>query len=559
MTAALSRPGLPVTTDRVKVTVRSGWLRRKPKVILDEASTHIAPGQFVGVLGASGSGKSTFIKTLAGLMPMSDGRVLVDGRPMTSAELKQDRRIAYLPQDVVIHEALTPRRALRYLARLKGLSPVGGGIRQAVARVAERTGITDRMDVPIRRLSGGQRKRVALAGELLGDPRVILLDEATSGLDPASEGEMMHLFRSLADEGKTVVCITHFPDRLALCDKLIYLMQGRVVFAGPPDELCDFFGTRTIEEVYLAQTKREPSDWREAFDRTDAGRHNALVQRSALTLPPRTGSKKPATSGSISQAITLLRRYTRLQFADWQNLLLLLLQAPVIGLMIVLTYGLIRTDFAEVHAVDTKEVLFLLVLAMLWCSGMASVREIVKESTIFQHETRFGLRLVPYLGSKLAFLLLLAFSQALILVAVVREGTELTGHFAPQLATIGLTAAVGLALGLLVSVAAGSSERAMTVLPVLLIMQAIFSGGMARLDGTVRLFSWVFVPAWWSLDGLRATLSPTLTMATYPNAPGHFQPPILGTGGPLALDLAVLTLHGLAYLAIAYLLLRRRA
>jgi ABC-type multidrug transport system ATPase subunit len=561
--------GMAVTLDGVTVTVKTAsLLRQRPKDILKDVSIHIAPGEFVGILGASGSGKSTLIKTIAGLAAPSAGRILLDGRSVGPYELQKDRRIAYLPQDVIIHEQISARHALGYIAELKGHARSRDALEQAVVDATAKTGIAERLDVPIRRLSGGQRKRAALAAELIGDPRLLLLDEATSGLDPATEGEMMRLFRSLADEGRTVVCITHFPNRLALCDRLIYLMDGHVVFCGTPTELRELFGTQSIEEVYLAQGGRSADEWRQAFDASPAGAAARQAFSAAMVSGgPRAGGKAsiegPAAAPSaqpdaITQGLTLVRRYFALQRADWPNLILLFLQAPAIALMIALSYGSVRANFYELQAADTKEVIFLIVIAVLWCSGMAAVREIVKEQSIVRHEVRFGLRLMPYLLSKVALLSLLALAQAAVLLWLVRHFTELTGGFAVQFTVLAVTSAVGLALGLLVSAAVGSSERAMTVLPVVLIMQAIFSGGISRPEGAVKLISQITVPAYWSLDGIRSTFSTGLTFATYPNAPGHFQPPILGTGGPLWLDLAALLLHGTAFCALAYWVLHRR-
>ena len=546
--------GLPLTLDGACVTVGGP----RPRRILDDAGVHIAPGQFVGILGSSGSGKSTLIKTLAGLNRLSAGRVLVGGREMTAEQLLHERNIAYMPQDVVIHENLTARRALGYIGRLKGLASLPGGLKQRVNLAAERVGLADRLDVPIHRLSGGQRKRAGLAAELLGDPKVLLLDEATSGLDPAAEAEMMRLFRSLADEGRTVVCITHFPDRLSLCDKLIYLMGGRIVFCGSPAELRAHFGTTGIEEVYIAQNESTADEWRRKFDPSPAGVTHQAVLNAGLALAIRAEACEPAhVVPAAGQFLTVLRRYARVQVADWTNLLLLIAQAPLIGLMIGVTYGDIRADFAELHAARTKEVIFLLVIAVLWCAGTASVREVVKEKRILGHETRFGLMLPPYLLSKLALLSFLTLAQTAMLLLVVKQLTGLSGPFAAQFAVLALSSIVGLALGLLVSAGARSSEQSMTLLPVLLIMQAIFSGGLARLDGLVEWFSRVFVSAWWSLDGLRSTFDPSLTHATYPSAPGHFQPPVLGTGGPLWLDLALLIAHGAAWITACLFLLRR--
>lgn len=251
-----------------------GLFKQQHKDILIDVGMHIAPGQFVGILGASGSGKSTPIKAIAGFGDTAGGRILLDGQAVTAHDLQQDLRIVYLPQDVVIHEEITVRCVLGYIVELKGIARAS--IPQVVVDVSKCTGLIDYLDVQIRRLPGGQRKRAALAGELIGDPRPILLDEATAGLDPATEAEIMRLFRSLADEGCTVICITHFPNRLALCDHLIYLMDARIVFVGPPAELQQQFGTRSIEEIYLAQANRGAAQWQQQYEATAVGRAATL-------------------------------------------------------------------------------------------------------------------------------------------------------------------------------------------------------------------------------------------------------------------------------------------
>ena len=547
--------GVSVLIENLDLEVNVGnAFRRARKQILSGVSVTFAPGEFVGILGASGSGKSTLIKTMAGLIKASSGRVLFEGRSVQAHDLINDRRIAYLPQDVVIHEQLTIRRALSYICELKGVARSGSTRAKLIEKVARQVGVLDRLDLPIRRLSGGQRKRAALAAELIGDPALILLDEVTSGLDPATEDEMMRLFRSLANEGRTVVCITHFPNRLALCDRLIYLVDGKVVFIGKPEELQQLFGAVSLEEVYFVEASGTAEEWQTRWLETPAGdrakREQAEASAIAASAPEKafpSEAPRPARGARVSgitQFFTLLRRYFALQTTDWPNLLLLILQAPAIALMIGACYGSIRADFFELQAADTKEVIFLVVVAMLWCSGMLAVREIVKEQSINHHEVRFGLRMGSYLSSKLVLLSFVAIAQAAMLLWVVRDITEMTGAFSIQFLIIAVTSIVGITMGLLVSTVAGSSERAMTILPVILIMQAIFSGGITRPEGVVKWISQATVPAYWGLDGLRSTFSAGLTYATYPNAPGHFQPPILGTGGPLWLDVVALLILG---------------
>jgi ABC-type multidrug transport system ATPase subunit len=541
--------GSPMAVSMVGATktIRTGTTSgTSAQAILDHVSFRLVAGQFLGVLGASGSGKSTLIKAVAGLAELSNGTVLLNDKPTSALALCGDRRIAYLPQDVVIHESLSPLVALNYVARLKGLMPAIPQRKHLVHSVLERVGLWEHRDTPIHRLSGGQRKRAALAAELLGDPRLILLDEATSGLDPATEEGMMHLFRSLAREGRTVICITHSPGRLHLCDRILYLIRGKAVFFGSPDDLRRFFEVSSIEDVYSRQSELTAEEWEARFHQSAAGKE---ATTHVVPRPTGDGSPPQSTPASVSkeelltQTATLVSRYFRLHVADWKNLLLLFAQAPVIGLMVGLTFGVIKVPFAELHAANTKQVFFVMVLAVLWCSGTCSVREIVKEMPILQHEARFGVRLGPYLISKLLLLGALSLTQTAALLLVVRSCTRLTGTFDLQFLILGLTALAGVALGLLVSAIAGSSERAMTLLPVLLIAQAILSDGLAQLTGWVRGVAMLFVSAYWSLDGLKAPLSSDLLNATYPGAPGHYQPPILGSGGPLVWSAAVLLVH----------------
>jgi hypothetical protein len=423
-------------------------------------------------------------------------------------------------------------------------------------------GLAEQLHVKIRQLSGGQRKRVALAAELLGDPQLILLDEATSGLDPATEEEMMRLFQSLAREGRMVVCITHFPGRLHLCDRLVYLMQGKRIFEGTSTELEQFFKVRTIEDVYVAQQTRSTEEWQALFAGSLPGKLS--VQRlsssrgNARVAPSPAVSESPFSQAVIWQFLILLSRYSRLQFADFQNLLLLFLQAPVIGLMIAATFGNIDVHFALQHASSTKEVTFVLVLAVLWCAGTGSVREIVREQSILEHERRFGVKLIPYLFSKIVFLGCLAVLQTATLLAIVKYFTHLTGPGFAQGIVLSATALAGLALGLFVSAWARTSERAMTILPVLLIGQAILSGGLAQLSGWMRHAARFFVSAWWGLDGMRGTFGSSLVHATYSGVPGQAQHPILGSGGPLPLDFSALGLQTAALLCGTWCLLALR-
>ena len=191
-----------------------------PIVILDDISLHIERGQFITILGPSGSGKSTLLDSLTGLRPANSGDIRYDGIDFYKEYDRLRSLLGYVPQDDIVHRELTVTEALLFSAKLR--LPAGTPdieIRKLVLQTINRLGLEARVDTPIHRLSGGQRKRVSVGVELLGRPAVLYLDEPTSGLDPASEFKMMELLRHLADGGCTVICTTHVMENVYLTDR----------------------------------------------------------------------------------------------------------------------------------------------------------------------------------------------------------------------------------------------------------------------------------------------------------------------------------------------------
>ena len=267
----------------------------------------------------------------------------------------------------------------------------------------------------------------------------------------------------------------------------------------------------------------------------------------------------------VEQLITLTSRYARLQWADRMALLLQFAQAPIIALMIAATFGDIRKDFNSddqaahaQHATDTKLVLFVMTIAVLWCSGTASVREVVKELPIVGHEVRYGVNTIAYLLSKFLFLSLLALLQAGTLLIITSYFTQLTGSLWKQFLILGGLAVTGVALGLLISSLVSTTERAMTILPVALIGLAIYSSGLARLKDLAEYFAWFFSPAYWCLAGLTYPLDPKLTKAQYTMVQGASQTKILGSGESMWLCEMILLIQALILLIAATEILSRR-
>ncbi|MFE6855641.1 FHA domain-containing protein, partial [Streptomyces sp. NPDC057674] len=224
------------------------------KTLLDEVSFPVGEKCLLGVVGPSGAGKSTLLGALTGQRPADRGTVLYDGRDLYRdyAELRQ--RIGLVPQDDILHLQLSVRRALGYAAELRFPEDTDPDERRArVDEVIQELGLVERAQQPIHSLSGGQRKRVSVALELLTKPSLLFLDEPTSGLDPGMDRSVMHMLRGLADDGRTVVVVTHSVLSLDVCVRLLVLAPGgRVAYYGPPADSLGYFGFDEWPEAFEA-------------------------------------------------------------------------------------------------------------------------------------------------------------------------------------------------------------------------------------------------------------------------------------------------------------------
>ncbi|MBV9121832.1 MAG: ATP-binding cassette domain-containing protein, partial [Planctomycetes bacterium] len=243
--------------------------KRQVRKILDDINLAVEPGEFVSLLGPSGSGKSTLMDCLNGRRPATGGQVLANGEDFYLHFDSFRQSLGYVPQKDIVHNQLTVYRALYYTARLR--LPTDTSPTELEARIDEVLGMMElkpHRDTLVANLSGGQIKRVSLGAELLGRPCMLFIDEATSGLDAGTEARMMRLFRRLADEGKSVICITHNVDNVESCNLILMLARGKLVYFGPPREAYSFFGVDRISDIYDRLTDKDPETWRKKFQAT---------------------------------------------------------------------------------------------------------------------------------------------------------------------------------------------------------------------------------------------------------------------------------------------------
>ncbi|HEV8366778.1 MAG TPA: FHA domain-containing protein [Pyrinomonadaceae bacterium] len=511
-----SKTRLDVVRITKEVTNRSGGGKIR---LLDEVDLSIQPNEFVGLLGPSGAGKSTLMDSMNGMRPASSGHVLVNNLDLYQHLESLKQSIGYVPQDDIIHRELTVYRTLYYVARLRLSRDISTQeIDQVVSEVMDITGLSERRDVPISQLSGGQRKRVSIAVELITKPSVIFLDEPTSGLDPATEEKVMKLFRQIAESGRTVILTTHAMENVKLFDKLVVLMRGKLVFYGKPQEALAHCGAESFKDLYdkleapifeklksngrankdqIAEEVAE--DWKRRFLRTDQYRMNVEIPLRSVSAGAHIAApaKRRSSFGDwLRQWATLSRRYLEVLRADKFNLLILFGQAPIIAMLTYLVVGAkAPRDF----------IYFVLALVSLWFGTSVAAREIIRERAVYKRERMVNLRLLAYVGSKILILMLIVGLQCLLLFGTLKfldvmKLMSFPGGFggSMHLVVMIITSMVGITLGLFVSAVVKTSEMATSLIPLILIPQILFCGlvgiptGMSKVVGVVMPATWAF-------------------------------------------------------------------
>lgn len=218
----------------------SGLSRRFGDVqAVDDVSFSIAEGETYGLLGPNGAGKTTTISMITGVLEPDAGEVVVAGQPMSTSAIAAKRLVGYVPQELALYPDLTGRENLRFFASLYGAA------RARVDHVLDVVGLTDRAGDLAREYSGGMKRRLNVAIGLLHEPRLLVLDEPTAGVDPQSRNQIMDNVRALAAEGMAILYTTHYMEEAErLCDRVGVIDSGRLIAEGTRRELVEQLGER---------------------------------------------------------------------------------------------------------------------------------------------------------------------------------------------------------------------------------------------------------------------------------------------------------------------------
>ncbi|MFF3287781.1 FHA domain-containing protein [Streptomyces sp. NPDC003023] len=498
------------------------------KQILRDVSFGVPEKSLIGVIGPSGSGKSTLLKALTGYRPANQGDVLYDNRSLYKqfAELRQ--RIGLVPQDDILHKELTVRKALKYAAKLRFPGDTAEAEREArIQEVLRELKLDIHKDKKVTSLSGGQRKRVSVALELLTKPSLIFLDEPTSGLDPGMDRDVMQLLRGLADDGRTVLVVTHSVAELGLCDKLLVMAPGgSVAYFGPPEEALNFFGYSTWADVFSAFENYRDYDW---AGRWRGSQHYQMyaadidaVAPQSVNMPPAQQMRPPKPQSWASQLFTLMRRYISVIVSDKGFMALMLILPAVLGavsLLIDPDKGLLVNQNAQTGRIipngTATTVLLILAVGACFAGAANSVRELIKERVIYERERATGLSRSAYLMSKVIVLGMITVIQGGLVGAIgfatrelPAEGLVMGGAVMLELSlpimALGFTSMM---FGLIISALVKTAEKTMPLLVMFAIIQVVFTGCLFILHGTVGVneFSYL-MPSRWAVAAAGTTL-----------------------------------------------------
>ncbi len=487
--------GISVDTASVVITRGRG---KKTFVTGNNVSLNIKAGELVAIIGGSGAGKSTILNCMCGYLPPSKGEVYINGINLYQNFDSLKRLIGYVPQSDIVYDNLTLYDMLSYTAKLRLPKDASEKEREAaIEKAIHLVELTEKKNSYIKALSGGQRKRASIAVELLSDPNLLFLDEPASGLDPGTERNLMQSLREMADGGKTVILVTHSTLQLKLCDKIVFMGKGgNLCFFGSYNDALQFFGVSDVVDIYNMITDNA-NEWRKKYDKTI---NQSGVSRSGST------NVSPKKNKQRFQLPVLCSRYIKLVINDKQRLLLLLVQAPVLALLISLVADGQQFEQYEM----TKSLLFALSCSAFWVGMLNAIQEVCKERNIIKREYMTGLSLNAYIMSKIMVLGILCLIQSVLIVGVfslsigLPESGLITNSFVELLITTFLTAIASTAMGLFVSSLFTNADRAMTVAPILLMPQILFSGLIFKLGGATEFISWLAVCRW-SMEGYGTT------------------------------------------------------
>ena len=537
--------------------------------LLSNITVHVPHGHFAAIIGPSGCGKSTLLKVIAGISEHDSGAIHWQGRDVVAESDLDPHEIGYVPQFSIAHELLTVEECVESALSLRvaGLGPAEFDGR--IEKVLTSVGLTEIRDRRVALLSGGQKRRLAMAMEMVSSPSLLLCDEVTSGLDPKSEDEIVHLMHDLSrSDDRIVLSVTHSLQHVALYDSVIVLYQGHLVYHGGPKFLAHYFGITNPADLYPRLAERKAANWHRSWEKY----RESYYQQSglpAIPAPAETVASKPATSeeeelerlrkiveaqdktvesvdakgektkpatempGAFAQFGVLLARRWKLFFRDRGQVILQL--ALLFGfpcLVVIFAFdglpqvkGLADSsignlfDKAREQADALKQIantgtlvsgliMFQVILLALMGSNN-SAREVAGERNLFEKEKFAGLSPLAYVASKVTFLGALVLAQSLWMTIFVNMIVGFQGDFAGQALNLILVNAAITSVCLGISAWMKSAEQSSLLSIYLVGFQLPLSGAVLALPKAIALVTQIFIASFWGWSGFIRSMENT--------------------------------------------------
>ncbi|HSI70851.1 MAG TPA: FHA domain-containing protein [Gillisia sp.] len=466
------------------------------KVGLQPLSLNIKTSSFIALMGPSGCGKSTLLKCLNGENPATSGEVYIHGLSLNKNFNLIKKKIGYVPQDDIIHKELTVYKTLYYAAKLRlPDDTTDEEINKRIKKVIKDLNLEQDkkkniLDIQVGDLSGGQRKRISIAVELLTEPTILFLDEPTSPLDPETIENFLKSLRSLTKEGTTIIMVTHKPEDLNYVDEVVFLgVQGHLTYKGSSSQLVSSFEVNNIVEVYSRMSN--PQEVAHFYKKPATGSNLAPT-------PVEMNKDKP--DSFFRQLYWMAVRYFRIKLADKQNLLLLLAQPIIIAGLVCLVFNQFRIG-----------VLFLMTISAIWFGVSNAAKEIVGELNVYKRERMFNLKINAYILSKCIVLSIIALIQTLIFVSIIYLNFKIDPvpafedvylkSFLPAVIFMFYISFSATLMGLFLSAYFTSTEKVMTVVPITLMPQILLAGVMTKIDSVLVEILSFFTLGRWGTEG----------------------------------------------------------
>jgi ABC-type multidrug transport system ATPase subunit len=490
---------------------------REGQTAVNNVSFSLEEGKLIGILGASGSGKTTLLNLMSGIQVPTSGTIKINGLDIKKDFEAIEGVLGYVPQDDLLIDDLTVFENLYYAACQCFGKKSGEEISDIVNYTLTSLGLFEKRDLKVgtplnKVISGGQRKRLNIALELIREPSVLFLDEPTSGLSSRDSENLMALLRDLTQKGKLIVTVIHQPSSeiFKMFDKVIILDQGGyMIYFGNPVESVVYFKTldtqinssigecpscgnvnpetifnivdiQVVDEFgrYTEKRKVKPLEWANTF--------NSKFPFSAIPEikePPHKNLERPSL---FKQFIIYLSRDFRSKIANRQYLLLTLLEAPVLGFILSFIIRYIPDPNSRQYIFSENEnipiYIFMSLIVSLFLGLTISAEEIFRDRKILKREHFLSLSRNSYLSSKVVILICISAIQVFLFLIIANPILEIKGMFLRYFLALFATAFCANMLGLNISASFNSAITIYIVIPLLIIPMMVLSGAMFPFD-----------------------------------------------------------------------------